>query len=25
MSGTVSGEGIHDGSVVTLQVNGNTL
>ncbi|QPO95943.1 retention module-containing protein [Citrobacter freundii] len=25
ISGTVSGEGIHDGSVVTLQVNGNTL
>lgn len=23
--GTVSGEGIHDGSVVSLQVNGNTL
>ncbi|HBU6169179.1 TPA: retention module-containing protein [Citrobacter freundii] len=23
--GTVSGDGIHDGSVVTLQVNGNTL
>lgn len=25
VSGTVSGEGIHDGSVVSLQVNGNTL
>lgn len=25
ISGTVSGEGIHDGSVVSLQVNGNTL
>lgn len=25
VSGTVSGEGIHDGSVVNLQVNGNTL
>jgi ribosomal 50S subunit-recycling heat shock protein len=25
VSGTVSGEGIHEGSVVSLQVNGNTL
>ncbi|WP_326490878.1 Ig-like domain-containing protein [Citrobacter portucalensis] len=25
ISGTVSGEGIHDGSIVSLQVNGNTL
>ncbi|WP_336284842.1 retention module-containing protein [Citrobacter arsenatis] len=25
ISGTVSGEGIHNGSVVSLQVNGNTL
>nr|WP_289711033.1 Ig-like domain-containing protein [Citrobacter portucalensis] len=25
INGTVSGEGIHDGSVVSLQVNGNTL
>lgn len=25
ISGTVSGEGIHDGSVVSLLVNGNTL